>query len=113
MPSPDAQTAGGGARRTLSAVIGGLLAVALMVWALRGVHFAEVVHHLRNAHLVPLVGAVVLATLTYPVRLIRWRLLLRDAAGGPLPALPLWHAVAIGFMANKILPFRAGELVRL
>ncbi|HUR96270.1 MAG TPA: lysylphosphatidylglycerol synthase transmembrane domain-containing protein, partial [Gemmatimonadales bacterium] len=73
----------------------------------------EVVHHLRNAHLIPLFGAVVLATLTYPVRLIRWRLLLRDAAGGPLPAIPLWHAVAIGFMANNILPFRAGELVRL
>jgi hypothetical protein len=33
--------------------------------------------------------------------------------GGPLPAGPLWHAVAIGFMANNILPFRAGELVRL
>ena len=31
----------------------------------------------------------------------------------PLPAAPLWHAVAIGFMANNILPFRAGELVRL
>jgi glycosyltransferase 2 family protein len=26
--------------------------------------------------------------------------------------MPLWHAVAIGFMANNLLPFRAGELVR-
>ena len=71
------------------------------------------VEHLRNAHLVPLLAAAVLATLTYPLRLVRWRLLLRDADGGPLPAAPLWHAVAIGFMANNILPFRAGELVRL
>jgi hypothetical protein len=27
--------------------------------------------------------------------------------------MPLWHAVAIGFMANNLLPFRAGELVRV
>jgi uncharacterized membrane protein YbhN (UPF0104 family) len=44
---------------------------------------------------------------------VRWRLLLRDRSGGPLPALPLWHATAIGFMANNLLPFRAGELVRV
>ena len=47
------------------------------------------------------------------MRLVRWRLLLRAPDGGPLPATPLWHAVAIGFMANNMLPFRAGELVRL
>jgi glycosyltransferase 2 family protein len=90
-----------------------VVAVALLAWALRGVHFSEVMAHLRNARPGLLLAAVVLATATYPVRLIRWRLLLRDPAGGPLPAGPLWHAVAIGFMANNILPFRAGELVRL
>jgi uncharacterized protein (TIRG00374 family) len=56
--------------------------------------------------------AAILATTTFPLRLVRWRLLLRDERGGPLPAMPLWHAVAIGFMANNLLPFRAGELVR-
>src|SRR4029079_8248753 len=56
--------------------------------------------------------AVALATLTYVLRLIRWRLVLRDTDGGPLSAMAMWHAVAIGFMANNILPFRAGELVR-
>lgn len=84
-----------------------------MVWALHGVHFDEVVRHLRNARLAPLAAAVVLATLTYVIRLIRWRLLLRDTDGSALPALPLWHAVAIGFMANNLLPFRAGEVVRI
>jgi len=29
-----------------------------------------------------------------------------------VPFRPLWHATAIGFMANNILPARAGELVR-
>jgi uncharacterized protein (TIRG00374 family) len=94
-------------------VLGTVIAGALLVWALRGVHPGEVLEHLRNAHLAPLLLAVVLATLTYPLRLVRWRLLLRDANGDPFPAAPLWHAIAIGFMANNILPFRAGELVRL
>jgi uncharacterized protein (TIRG00374 family) len=94
-------------------VLGTLVAGLLLVWALRGVHPAEVLEHLRTARIGPLLVAVVIATLTYPLRLVRWRLLLRAADGGPLPAGPLWHAVAIGFMANNILPFRAGELVRL
>jgi uncharacterized protein (TIRG00374 family) len=111
LPNPERPSGGG--RRTLSAVIGVALAVALLVWALRGVHLSEVMRHLRNARLDPLVAAVVIATLTYPIRLVRWRLLLRAPDGGALPATPLWHAVAIGFMANNTLPFRAGELVRL
>ena len=58
----------------MSALIGVVLAVALLVWALRGVHLSEVMRHLRNAHPAPLLAAVVLATLTYPLRLVRvWR----------------------------------------
>jgi glycosyltransferase 2 family protein len=111
LPNPERPS--GGTQRTVSALIGAALAVVLLVWALRGVHLSEVMRHLRNAHPVPLFAAVVLATLTYPLRLVRWRLLLRADDGGPLSATPLWHAVAIGFMANNVLPFRAGELVRL
>jgi uncharacterized protein (TIRG00374 family) len=113
LPSPEAAPAPDRGRRTLSTIVGAVVAIALMVWALRGVHLDEVVRHLRNARLAPLAVAVVLATLTYVIRLIRWRLLLRDTDGGPLPVVPLWHAVAIGFMANNLLPFRAGELVRI
>jgi uncharacterized protein (TIRG00374 family) len=113
LPNPERAAAAGARRRTLSAIAGGVVAVALLVWALRGVHLAEVMGHLRNARPGPLLVAVVLATLTYPIRMVRWRLLLRGTDGRPLPAAPLWHAVAIGFMANNILPFRAGELVRL
>lgn len=84
-----------------------------MFWALRGVHLDQVLHHIRGARLWPLAAAVLVATATFPLRLIRWRLLLRREDGAVLPAGPVWHAVAIGFMASNLLPFRAGELVRL
>jgi hypothetical protein len=51
-------------------------------------------------------------TLTFPLRAIRWRVLLEHAAGGAPAFRPVWHATAIGFMANNILPARAGEVVR-
>jgi hypothetical protein len=54
----------------------------------------------------------VLATITFPLRLVRWRLLLRTERGNSYPAGPLWHAIALGFMANNLLPLRAGELIR-
>jgi uncharacterized protein (TIRG00374 family) len=100
-------------RRVLVGLLGFLIAGAMMVWALRGVHLDQVIQHIRGARPWPIAVSVVLATLTFPIRLIRWRLLLRRDDGGPLPVVPLWHAVAIGFMANNTLPFRAGELVRL
>lgn len=94
-------------------LIGVLVAAGLLYWALRGVHFDEVARHIRSARLGPLIVSVIVATLTFPIRLFRWRLLLRNEDGSPLPAAPLWHAVAIGFTANNLLPFRAGELVRV
>ncbi|MGN6391058.1 MAG: lysylphosphatidylglycerol synthase transmembrane domain-containing protein [Gemmatimonadales bacterium] len=111
MPTPESTA--GARRRRLGAVLGAALAAALLWWALRGVNASEVLAHLREARPWPLLLAALIATLTYPIRLVRWRLLLRDVDGRALPTAPLWHAVAIGFMANNILPFRAGELVRL
>jgi uncharacterized protein (TIRG00374 family) len=54
----------------------------------------------------------VVATASFPLRLFRWRLLLRDPDDRPYAWTPLWHAVAMGFAANNLLPFRAGEVVR-
>jgi uncharacterized protein (TIRG00374 family) len=55
--------------------------------------------------------SVVVATMVFPLRAIRWRPILDPVAPG-LPYGPLWRATAVGFMANSILPARAGELVR-
>jgi glycosyltransferase 2 family protein len=93
-------------------VLGVGISIALLLWALRGVSLPDVLRHIRGATPGPLIAAVVLATLTFPLRLVRWRLLLQDEQGRPYPSAPLWHAIALGFTANNVLPLRAGELVR-
>jgi uncharacterized protein (TIRG00374 family) len=75
------------------------------------VSLAEVRHHLGSARVGPFVVAVLVATATFPLRTARWRYLLR-LEGEELPLWPLWHATAIGFMANNLLPARAGEFAR-
>ena len=94
----------------------GLLALAvsglLLWWAFRDVHFAEALGYLRTVRPGWLLAAVVAATASFPLRLVRWRLLLRAEDGRPYAWGPLWHAVAMGFAANNVLPFRAGEVVR-
>jgi len=99
-------------RHVVPAVLGIGVSVALLWWALRGVHLSDILQHVTTARPVPLAAAIVVATATFPLRLIRWRLLLRREDGSAYPVAPLWHAVAVGFMANNILPLRAGEVVR-
>jgi uncharacterized protein (TIRG00374 family) len=93
-------------------VVGVAISIALLLWSMRGVSVHQVWREIRASHAGPLTLAVILATLAFPLRLIRWRLLLPRDNGRPYPAGPLWHAVALGFMANNILPLRAGELIR-
>jgi uncharacterized protein (TIRG00374 family) len=109
LSTPDTDARG---RRALSAALGIGISIGLLLWALRGVSVPEVLRHIRGAHPAPLAMAVAIATLTFPLRLIRWRLLLRDEQGRSYPAIPLWHAIALGFTANNLLPLRAGELIR-
>lgn len=88
-----------------------MVSVALLAWALHDVDPADVMRHARQARWLPFAGAVICATLTFPIRAIRWRYVLR-LDGSTLPLVPLWHATAIGFMANNLLPARAGEFAR-
>lgn len=68
--------------------------------------------YLASARPATLLLAVAVATFTFVIRAARWRLLLRAEGGAPAAWGAAWHATAIGFMANNILPFRLGEIVR-
>src|SRR5689334_13340031 len=77
LPNPERSRAGR-VRRALPAIVGIVLSLALLAWAARGVRLDEVWRQIRAAHPLPLAIAVILATLTFPLRLIRWRVLLPD-----------------------------------
>ncbi|MDH5642872.1 MAG: flippase-like domain-containing protein [Gemmatimonadota bacterium] len=96
----------------LAGAVGILISIILLTWTLWGVDFHEVWNHLSSIKLLPFVGCVAVATATFPLRTIRWRYLLQ-LDGEMIPFKPLWHATAIGFMANNLLPARAGEIARV
>ena len=99
-------------RRGWQTALAILVSAAFLYWALKGISFSEVMAEIRHVRLLPLVACVAIATSAFVLRIFRWRILLRADDGSALPARSLWHAIAIGFMANNVLPFRAGEVLR-
>lgn len=87
------------------------MSALLIWWTLHDVRIVEVWEHVRGVRWLPFFAAIGVATLTFPLRTVRWQYLLR-LEGEPLPFIPLWHATAIGFMSTNLLPARAGELAR-
>jgi uncharacterized protein (TIRG00374 family) len=97
--------------RIWQGILGVAISIGFLIWALHGVKLEEVVEQLRRADPVWYLLSCLAATSTFPLRALRWRILL--ASSTPERRLqPYWRAVAIGFMANNVLPARAGEVVR-
>lgn len=93
-------------------LIGLIVSVALLAWVLHRINLREVWTYAQHANPLLLLLTVVVATVTFPIRTLRWQLILRDPHDQRLPFVPLWHATTIGFMANNLLPARAGEVAR-
>lgn len=98
-------------RRWLTPLIGILISGGLLYWALQGVDIGTAIEAARAASLPWLVAGVATATATFVVRVPRWQQLLRTDRDAPLAAGTAWHGIAIGFMANNIIP-RSGEFLR-
>jgi len=93
------------------AVLGILLSIGLLWYALRDVNAAEVLAELKRADPLLYLASVFAATIVFPIRAWRWRTLL-------VPIAPdttfrsRFAATSIGFMGNNILPARVGEFAR-
>ncbi len=98
--------------KILGLVVGATVTIALLAWVLRDVVFADVWQSALAAHWGYLLAAVFLATFSFVLRVPRWQILLRGEDDRALPGRSLWHGIAIGFMANNLIPFRAGEFLR-
>jgi hypothetical protein len=88
---------------------GGVLALVLLYFFLRGVAWAEIATVMRSADRLDLALVVVFTLLVYVSRAWRWGYLL-----APLARVPFWRlisATVVGFMTGLVVP-RAGEVVR-
>jgi len=97
-------------RSKLLRVAGPLLAVTLLILALRGMKWAEAAASLRSAHLWYLLAGLGPSIAGLWFRAMRWRVLL--GAEKTLPRATVLWATGIGYFGNFVLPARAGEFLR-
>jgi hypothetical protein len=94
----------------LRAILGGLLAVGLLVLLLRGSDPAEIARAIRGADLGWLAVAQLALWASFFTRVQRWSYVVR--AVQPAPWRSLLSATQIGLLVNFTVPARLGEVVR-
>lgn len=92
-------------------IAGFVISGALLLWVLRDVSPAAVMAELARSNPWLFLGATALATIIFPIRALRWKVILEPVAPG-IPVGPLWRSTAIGMMINNVVPARAGEIAR-
>lgn len=98
-------------KNAVKAVVGLAVTVFLLWFVLRDVDFGEVLSNIATGNMLLLAASVFVATFGFFIRALRWHVLLA-------PVLPhsrlrsRFAGVAIGFMANNVLPARMGEFAR-
>ncbi|MCA1724264.1 MAG: flippase-like domain-containing protein, partial [Thermomicrobia bacterium] len=90
--------------------IGIAISVLFLYLALRGQNFSALWTAMREASYAWLLPAILCYFAGVVIRTYRWHILLRSTCD--IPMRRLWPVIVIGYMANNILPLRAGELVR-
>ena len=91
--------------------LGIVLSAGLLVWTLRGESPSDIWAVISKSNVPLLVVAALVATAVFPLRAIRWRVILEPVAPN-LPVSQLWRATAVGMMVNNIYPARLGEIAR-
>jgi uncharacterized protein (TIRG00374 family) len=91
-------------------VVGLLVSVGLLWYALRDLHLEEIWAALQGANYWWLLPGVAVYFISVWFRAWRWGFLLRSSK--QVPASRLFPVVVIGYMGNDILPFRLGEVLR-
>ena len=87
-----------------------LVSVVFVYLAVRRVDLSESLRALGTVRPGWLVAATLAYLSSFPIRALRWRLVLRVQK--PLRVKELMAAVFVGYMANNVLPARAGEVYR-
>ena len=99
-----------GKKRLINLVAALGISGAALFFALRHVSLKNLGHILWKGHYGWLIPATLLLLMIYGARALFWRQTLSVTRKVAYPSL--YSSIVVGFMANSILPFRAGEMVR-
>ncbi len=91
--------------------LGFVLSAAFLVWTMREVSFAQVWGVLRQSSLPLFLLSATVATLIFPLRALRWRVILEPIAHD-IPFGALWRSTAVGMVVNNVFPARAERDLR-
>lgn len=97
-------------KKYLQIAVGVALALFFLWWAFRGMNVEEVMAAIRGIHWFWLGMATAGITTTFFTRILRWRYIVRTAKFVSFRSM--FNATQIGFLANFVLPGRAGEVIR-
>lgn len=92
-------------------IIGSLVSLVLLGWVLWQTDWGEVARALRDANYALLALSFLMVAIGVPLRALRWRTML-TSTGDAAPFGEALDAVAIGYLANNILPARLGDVLR-
>jgi len=97
-------------KKYLHLAVGLIIIVFSLYYAFRGVKFSELNEALASVRYLYLIPAILLILITYLLRAMRWRYLVRPVKKD-ISVRSLFSPMMVGFMAN-MLPARAGEFIR-
>lgn len=86
------------------------ISLLFVIYAAVKMDFTKALEVILSANVIWLLPITVLNFVTFYFRALRWRYILQRSK--EIPVLDIYSALCIGFMANMILPMRAGELIR-
>ncbi len=97
--------------RSWRAWVGIAISAVFLYFAFRGQDLGEIRDSLRSVELWWLVPALLMYFAGVWLRAVRWSILLRPLTR-EVTSKALFPTVVVGYMANNVLPLRAGEIVR-
>lgn len=97
--------------RTLGSIAFGLVLVFLLFRVILNVDFARTFELMRSANLLLLLAGLFVYYLTFPLRSLRWSLILRRV-GSPVPYRAAMEILFLSWFVNCIVPAKLGDLYR-
>ena len=91
-------------------LIGIIISIAFLVAVFRNVNYKQILETFLHINYAIILPAIVIQMCSYWVRSIRWSLMLSSIKKTKITRL--FSIICISYMANSILPLRAGDLAR-